>query len=84
MILAGLTVSAVTFTGLGLYGVAQVNDQGPDLAGIALIITAISGLVATVGALILGLRRKPNDATELALRILEREAERLRQPEDST
>lgn len=81
--MSGLPIAVTAFAGLTLYAVDKVTS-GPDLAGIALIITAISGLIATVGALVLGLRRKPNDATELALRILEREAERLRQPEDPT
>jgi hypothetical protein len=78
-----LGIPLIAFTGLGLYGVEKVASQGPDLAGIALVITATSGLIATVGALILGLRKKPSDVSELALRyLLEQQAEHLNRPED--
>ena len=52
---------------LGWIGAAQVSSNGPDLAGIALLITAISGLIATIGGLIIGLRRRPMNATDAAL-----------------
>lgn len=64
---------------LGWLGADQVTSQGPDLAGIALIITAISGLIATVGGLFLATRRKPMDAQDVALLAL---AERLTRDED--
>jgi hypothetical protein len=82
-VVSALGLASAGFTGLALYAAQQIADHGPDLAGIALVITATSGLIATVGALILGLRKKPNDpAADLARLILEREADRLRQPED--
>lgn len=80
MTLAGLP--ALVFTGLGVLGVAQVSDQGPDLAGIALIITAITGLIGTVGALVLGFRRKPSNSDALLELLLERDAQRLNKPEN--
>jgi hypothetical protein len=53
---------------LGWLGADQVTSSGPDLAGIALLITAISGLIATIGGLFLGLRKRPSsDATDLLL-----------------
>lgn len=59
---------------LGYLGIEQVTSNGPDLAGIALIITAVSGFIATVGALVIGLRKKPTDpALELALELLRRD-----------
>lgn len=63
----------------GLTAAGTVVSQGPDLAGIALIITAISGLIATIGGLILALRRKPMDARDAALLAI---AERLTHTED--
>lgn len=60
--LGGLGSAAV-----GWLGVDQVTHSGPDLAGIALIITALSGMIASVGGLIIALRRKPTDATDAAL-----------------
>lgn len=65
-------VTALALTGAaGILGADQVS-AGPDLEGIALLITAISGFVATVGALVIALRRKPAPAesdASLALRI---------------
>lgn len=53
---------------LGL-SAANAADGGLDLLGIAAVITALSGLIATVGALVIGLRRKDasNDALVQAL-----------------
>lgn len=65
---------------MGWLGADQVTSHGPDLAGIALIITAISGLIATVGGLFIATRKKPMDPQDIALLAL---AERLtRQEED--
>lgn len=61
--IAGGSVSAA----LGWLGANQVTSQGPDLAGVALLITAISGLIATVGGLILATRKKPMDPQDIAL-----------------
>lgn len=73
--LTRLTVLLPTVPGIGwigYQGVEQVTSTGPDLQGIALIITSISGLVATVGALVIGLRKKPDDqAAEIVKAILE-------------
>lgn len=57
------------FTSLGLSAADAAQSGGLDLLGIAAVITAISGLVATIGALILGLRKKDasNDALIQAL-----------------
>lgn len=82
MIPASLTT--ITFTALGYLGVQQVSDQGPDLAGIALIITAITGLIGTIGALVLGFRRKPSNSDALLELLLERDAQRLTKPENPT
>lgn len=59
-------LGALAFSGLGLVGAEQVSSGGPDLQGIALIITSVSGLIATVGALVIGLRRKPSDGEQTA------------------
>lgn len=73
--LLGVTGSAA----LGWLGADQVTHSGPDLAGIALLITAISGLIATIGGLAIGFRRKPMDATDAALLAI---AKRLTDDED--
>lgn len=47
-----------------------------DLLGIAAVITAISGLVATIGALVIGLRKKDANNDKIAealLKLAERE-----------
>lgn len=64
---------------LGWLGADQVTQNGPDLAGIALLITAVSGLIATIGGLFLATRKKPMDAQDVALLAL---AERLTRQED--
>jgi hypothetical protein len=60
-------LGAAGSTTLGWIGADQVSSNGPDLAGIALLITAISGMIATVGGLIIALRKKPMDARDAAL-----------------
>lgn len=60
-------LAGAAFTGLGILGADQVTSNGPDLAGIALVITAISGLIATVGGLFIATRRKPMDPADAAL-----------------
>ncbi len=53
-----------------------------DLAGIAAIVTAVSGLIATLSALYLGSRKRSSDvAEELVQRLLEKEIARLRAEE---
>ena len=56
-------------TSLGLSAADAAQSGGLDLLGIAAVITALSGLIATVGALVIGLRRKDasNDALVQAL-----------------
>jgi hypothetical protein len=63
----GRLLGAAGSAGLGWLGADQVSSNGPDLAGVALLITAISGMIATVGGLVLAFRRKPMDATDAAL-----------------
>lgn len=65
MTLAGL--ATLPFAGLGVYGVQQISEQGPDLAGIALIISAIAGLLSAATAMVIALRRKPTDPEVVAL-----------------
>ena len=48
-------------TSLGLAATDAVKSGGLDLLGIAAVITAVSGLIATVGALIIGFRKKESD-----------------------
>ena len=50
---AGITAAAVT--------------GGPDYAGIALVISAIAGLMSAVTAMVIALRRKPTDSETIAL-----------------
>lgn len=45
-------------TSLGLSAADAVQSGGLDLLGIAAVITAISGLIGAVGALVLGFRRR--------------------------
>lgn len=54
---------------LGLSAVDAAQSGGLDLLGIAAVITALSGLIATIGALVIGLRKKDssNDALVQAL-----------------
>jgi hypothetical protein len=54
-------LAGATSAGLGWLGADQVTTNGPDLAGIALIITAISGMIATIGGLVIAFRRRPSD-----------------------
>ena len=65
----GHTPVGLLLTSLGLSAADAAQSGGLDLLGIAAVITAISGLVATIGALILGLRKKDssNDALVQAL-----------------
>lgn len=67
--------AALISAALGVLGVEQVADSGPDLQGIALLITSISGLIATIGALVIGLRKR-DDTTERMLKILEEQAKK--------
>ena len=67
LILATRILTGAASAGLGWVGADQVTSHGPDLAGVALLITAISGLIATIGGLLLALRKKPMDATDAAL-----------------
>ncbi len=49
-----------------------------DLAGLAALVTAVSGLIATLGALYLGSRKQAGDVSEeLVRQLLERETRRL-------
>lgn len=71
--------AAVGLTGgSGLLAAAAETAGQTDLAGIALIITALAGLVSSVGAVLIGLRRRPpsDPATELALELLRKQLER--------
>ena len=43
---------------------------GLDLTGIAALVTAFSGLVATIGAIFLGLRQRSSDSADRALAML--------------
>ena len=56
--------------GIGVTAADAAGSSGVDFAGLAALITAFSGLVATLGAIYLGSRKKPNDATEEALKLL--------------
>ena len=82
--MTGLRLIAGAFSaGLGWIGADQINTNGPDLAGIALLITAISGLIATVGGLLLALRKKPMDATDAALLAIARRLTEAENPDDT-
>ena len=65
--LTTLRILATGFTALSGWAAEQVASNGTDLGQVALLITAISGLIATIGGLFLGLRKKPMDATDAAL-----------------
>lgn len=67
---------------LGILGADQIVNQGPDFEGIAALVVAISGLIATVTATVIALRKKPEQAaTELALKILAEQVEKMRDEE---
>ncbi len=51
-----------------------------DLAGLAALITSVSGLIATLGALYVGSRKRSADLTEeIVQQLLERETQKLRE-----
>ena len=81
MIAARLLGGAAS-AGLGWVGADQVTSNGPDLAGVALLITAISGLIATIGGLFIATRRKPMDAQDVALLALAERLTRQEEPDD--
>lgn len=53
--------------GTGLTTGAAAVAGGPDYAGIALVISAIAGLLSAVTAMVIALRRKPTDPEVVAL-----------------
>ena len=65
----GHTPVGLLLTSLGLSAADAAQSGGLDLLGIAAVITAVSGLIATIGAIVIGLRRKDqtNDALVKAL-----------------
>lgn len=54
-------------TGSSLTTAAAAVAGGPDYAGIALVISAIAGLLSAVTAMVIALRRKPTDPEVVAL-----------------
>lgn len=50
-------------------GVVAASSGAPDYVGLAAVITAVSGLVGTIGALLLAFRRKSD--TQEALELIE-------------
>lgn len=56
--------------GLGITAANVSGAQGFDFMGMAALVTAVSGLIATVGAIYLGSRKKSNDTAEQALKLL--------------
>lgn len=45
---------------------AEVMDTGPDLAGIAAVIAASAGMVSAIGAIVIALKRKPDNSEDQA------------------
>ena len=52
---------------LSLGSMAAAAATGPDYTGIALVISAIAGLLSAVTAMVIALRRKPTDPETVAL-----------------
>jgi ribose/xylose/arabinose/galactoside ABC-type transport system permease subunit len=65
---------AVSLQGSTIVMTDQAVNNGIDFAGLAALITAVSGLVATVGALILATRRRSNDTEALVKMLLEHQS----------
>lgn len=65
----GAVPVGLLLSSLGLTAARAQEAGGLDLLGIAAVITAVSGLIATIGALVIGLRKKDasNDALVKAL-----------------
>lgn len=61
---AGHAPVGLLLSSLGISAARAQEAGGLDLLGIAAVITAVSGLVATIGALVIGLRKRDssNDA----------------------
>lgn len=81
MILLRLTAAGGS-AALGWLGAGEVTANGPDLAGIALIITAISGMIATIGGLIIAVRRKPENPNVALLNAFAEVLEQQRRDEE--
>ena len=73
----GHAPTGLLLSSLGLSAAnATTGGGGLDLLGVAAVITAVSGLIATVGALLIGLRKKDanNDAlAQVLLKLADRE-----------
>lgn len=63
--------------GLGFAAADAVQQGGFDLLGLAAVITSVSGLIGTVGALLIALKKKDanNDALAKALEQLAKKEE---------
>lgn len=62
---------AVTAASTAVAAAAGGAAGGTDYAGIAAVITSISGVIATIGAIYLGSRRRgASDTAEAALKLL--------------
>jgi hypothetical protein len=66
-VVSALGLASAGFTGLALYAAQEVATNGPDLAGVALVISAVAGLISAATAMVIALRRKPTDPEVVAL-----------------
>jgi ammonia channel protein AmtB len=67
---------AINWLAAGVLSASDPSMGGTDFAGIATLVTAISGLVATVGAIIIGLRKKTDSDKLLELLLKQYEGDK--------
>lgn len=69
------TFVGALWSGAGIAAAAEVSNVGPDYAGLAALITACSGFLATVGAIFIGVRKRSendNKVIELLQKMVEK------------
>lgn len=66
--------------GLSVGGLAAAAATGPDYAGIALVISAVAGLLSALTAMVIALRKKPGTDAQTA-QILQEIADKLTRDE---
>lgn len=66
--------------GAGIAVAAEVTAVGPDYAGLAALITACSGFIATIGAIYIGSRKK-SASDDKVIELLEQMVKKPREAE---
>lgn len=69
-------VAAGLSSGLTYLAAENVAANGPDFTGIALLVSAIAGLISAITAMVIALRRKPTDpaVVELLQKLAEKDS----------